>query len=146
MTCASWGALLYDFLRVFGVPYGIMPVQVERVSHPVNTPHPFAVQFRSPNYPKSTICLPEPVSRAHALAGRSLVQENVISTSFEGLGLLPELLRAVTEQGYTTPTPIQAQAIPVVISGRDLLAAAQTGTGKTAGFTLPVLQRLAPMA
>ncbi|MEO7744466.1 MAG: DEAD/DEAH box helicase [Usitatibacter sp.] len=59
---------------------------------------------------------------------------------------MPELLRAVAEQGYTTPTPIQAQAIPVVASGRDLLAAAQTGTGKTAGFTLPVLQRLAPMA
>ena len=59
---------------------------------------------------------------------------------------MPELLRAVTEQGYTEPTPIQSQAIPVVISGRDLLAAAQTGTGKTAGFTLPVLQRLAPMA
>ena len=60
--------------------------------------------------------------------------------------MLPELLRAVTEQGYTEPTPIQAQAIPVVIAGRDLLAAAQTGTGKTAGFTLPVLQRLAPLA
>ena len=59
---------------------------------------------------------------------------------------MPELLRAVTEHGYTVPTPIQAQAIPVVISGQDLLAAAQTGTGKTAGFTLPVLQRLAPMA
>jgi ATP-dependent RNA helicase RhlE len=52
------------------------------------------------------------------------------------------LLRAVAEQGYTTPTPIQAQAIPVVLAGRDLLAAAQTGTGKTAGFTLPILQRL----
>jgi ATP-dependent RNA helicase RhlE len=59
---------------------------------------------------------------------------------------LPELLRAVTEQGYTEPTPIQAQAIPVVLSGRDLLGAAQTGTGKTAGFTLPLLQRLAPLA
>jgi ATP-dependent RNA helicase RhlE len=53
------------------------------------------------------------------------------------------LLRAVTEQGYTEPTPIQAQAIPIVLSGRDLLGAAQTGTGKTAGFTLPLLQRLA---
>ena len=72
--------------------------------------------------------------------------DTVIGTSFESLGLLPELLRAVAEQGYTEPTPIQAQAIPVVIGGRDLLAAAQTGTGKTAGFTLPVLQRLAPMA
>ncbi len=66
--------------------------------------------------------------------------------SFESLGLLPELLRAVTEQGYTEITPIQAQAIPVVLAGRDLLAAAQTGTGKTAGFALPLLQRLAPMA
>jgi ATP-dependent RNA helicase RhlE len=74
------------------------------------------------------------------------VQEIVITTTFESLGLLPELLRAVAEQGYTETTPIQAQAIPVVLGGRDLLAAAQTGTGKTAGFTLPLLQRLAPMA
>jgi len=85
------------------------------------------------------------VSSAKALAGRSF-RRYVISTSFESLGLLPELLRAVTEQGYTEPTPIQSQAIPVVLSGRDLLGAAQTGTGKTAGFTLPLLQRLAPMA
>jgi ATP-dependent RNA helicase RhlE len=59
---------------------------------------------------------------------------------------MPELLRAVAEQGYTETTPIQAQAIPLVLSGRDLLGAAQTGTGKTAGFTLPLLQRLAPLA
>ncbi len=59
---------------------------------------------------------------------------------------MPELLRAVTEHGYTIPTPIQDQAIPVVLAGRDLLAAAQTGTGKTAGFVLPMLQRLAPTA
>ncbi len=69
-----------------------------------------------------------------------------ISQTFESLGLLPELLRAISEQGYTEPTPIQSQAIPVVLSGRDLLGAAQTGTGKTAGFTLPLLQRLAPFA
>ena len=75
-----------------------------------------------------------------------IFQETVISTSFESLGLIPELLRAVAEQGYTEPTPIQSQAIPVVLSGRDLLGAAQTGTGKTAGFTLPLLQRLAPLA
>ena len=56
------------------------------------------------------------------------------------------MLRAVAEQGYETPTPIQSQAIPVVLSGKDLLGAAQTGTGKTAGFTLPLLQRLAPLA
>ena len=65
-----------------------------------------------------------------------------ITTSFDTLGLTADLLRAVAEQGYTTPTPIQAQAIPVVLSGRDLLAAAQTGTGKTAGFTLPMLKIL----
>src|SRR5262249_50368846 len=71
--------------------------------------------------------------------------EKFIST-FENLGLSAELLRAVTEQGYTQPTPIQAQAIPVVLSGRDLLGAAQTGTGKTAGFTLPMLQRFSAHA
>src|SRR6058998_534815 len=62
--------------------------------------------------------------------------------SFDTLGLAEPLLRAVHEQGYTVPTPIQAQAIPAVLSGGDLLAGAQTGTGKTAGFTLPMLQRL----
>ncbi|HYT15987.1 MAG TPA: DEAD/DEAH box helicase, partial [Burkholderiales bacterium] len=66
-----------------------------------------------------------------------------METSFQNLGLSPELLRSVAEQGYTQPTPIQAQAIPVVLAGRDLLGAAQTGTGKTAGFTLPMLQLLA---
>jgi ATP-dependent RNA helicase RhlE len=64
--------------------------------------------------------------------------------SFESLGLTTELSRAVADEGYSVPTPIQAQAIPVVLAGRDLLGAAQTGTGKTAGFTLPLLQRLAP--
>ena len=62
--------------------------------------------------------------------------------SFASLGLAPELVRAVEEAGYTVPTPIQTQAIPAVLSGGDLLAGAQTGTGKTAGFTLPMLQRL----
>jgi len=61
---------------------------------------------------------------------------------FSELGLRPELQRAIEERGYTKPTPIQAQAIPAVLSGGDLLAAAQTGTGKTAGFTLPLLERL----
>ncbi|TNE80607.1 MAG: ATP-dependent RNA helicase RhlE [Gammaproteobacteria bacterium] len=61
---------------------------------------------------------------------------------FSELGLSAELLRAVSEQGYSQPTPIQAQAIPVVLEGKDVLAGAQTGTGKTAGFTLPLLQRL----
>ncbi|MGL5007881.1 MAG: ATP-dependent RNA helicase RhlE [Plesiomonas sp.] len=62
--------------------------------------------------------------------------------SFDSLGLCDELLRAVAEQGYSQPTPIQRQAIPVVLQGRDIMASAQTGTGKTAGFTLPLLQQL----
>lgn len=62
--------------------------------------------------------------------------------SFDTLGLSADLLRAVSEQGYTEPTPIQRQAIPVILSGKDVMAGAQTGTGKTAGFTLPLLQRL----
>ncbi len=63
--------------------------------------------------------------------------------SFSSLGLSEPLLRAVSEKGYDTPSPIQLQAIPAVLSGQDVMAAAQTGTGKTAGFTLPLLQRLA---
>ncbi len=62
--------------------------------------------------------------------------------SFETLGLSAELCRAVTEQGYTEPTPIQEKAIPLILEGADLMARAQTGTGKTAGFTLPLLQKL----
>ena len=61
---------------------------------------------------------------------------------FSELGLSADILRAVSEQGYSEPTPIQAKAIPIVLEGRDVLAGAQTGTGKTAGFTLPMLQRL----
>lgn len=61
---------------------------------------------------------------------------------FSALGLIPELSRALAERGYTTPTPVQARVIPEIIAGRDVLAGAQTGTGKTAGFALPILQRL----
>ncbi len=64
--------------------------------------------------------------------------------SFESLGLAPFLLRALSEQGYETPTPIQQQAIPLALDGHDLLAGAQTGTGKTAAFGLPLLQHPAP--
>ena len=65
---------------------------------------------------------------------------------FDELGLAPELLKAVSDKGYETPTPIQAQAIPIVLSGKDLMGGAQTGTGKTAAFTLPLLQRILPFA
>jgi ATP-dependent RNA helicase RhlE len=73
-----------------------------------------------------------------AVARRKIMQ-------FTDLGLAEPLLRAVREQGYDTPTPIQAQAIPQVLKGGDLMGGAQTGTGKTAGFTLPMLHRLAAM-
>lgn len=62
--------------------------------------------------------------------------------TFDSLGLSDALLRAIRKKGYLSPTPIQAQAIPPILAGRDMLAAAQTGTGKTAGFTLPLLQKL----
>ena len=63
--------------------------------------------------------------------------------SFESLNLNPAILRAIEESGYTTPTAVQAQAIPVVLEGHDLMASAQTGTGKTAAFMLPALNLLA---
>ncbi len=68
------------------------------------------------------------------------------SMTFDDLNLAPAIMKAVREQGYETPTPIQAQAIPAVLQGQDLLAGAQTGTGKTAAFTLPLLHRLSQSA
>ena len=65
---------------------------------------------------------------------------------FDELGLAPEILRAIVDQGYTEPTPIQQKAIPLVMAGKDIMGGAQTGTGKTAAFTLPLLQRLLPHA
>lgn len=62
--------------------------------------------------------------------------------SFDSLGLSAPLLKAIAKKGYTEPSPIQEKAIPVVLKGKDVLASAQTGTGKTAGFTLPILQLL----
>ena len=66
--------------------------------------------------------------------------------AFSDLNLIPELLRAVADEGYQDPTPIQAKAIPAILARRDIMGCAQTGTGKTAGFTLPLLQLLAPQA
>lgn len=68
------------------------------------------------------------------------------AATFSDFGLHPSILQAVAETGYTTPTPIQAQAMPLVMDGRDVMGAAQTGTGKTAAFTLPILHRLMPFA
>src|ERR1700759_3297454 len=68
------------------------------------------------------------------------------TATFDQFGLAPDILKAVKESGYTIPTPIQEQAIPVVLDGRDMMAAAKTGTGKTASFSLPIIQRLLPQA
>lgn len=71
---------------------------------------------------------------------------NANEITFSDLGLAPQLLKALTESGYSKPTPIQAQAIPLALAGGDLMAGAQTGTGKTAAFSLPLLQKLLPLA
>ncbi len=81
--------------------------------------------------------------RSAPLGVRSVMKETSLVTQFTDLGLNPQLLKALAAEGYVTPTPIQAQAIPGVLAGRDLLGIAQTGTGKTAAFALPILHRLA---
>ncbi|SAK60793.1 ATP-dependent RNA helicase RhlE [Caballeronia catudaia] len=76
----------------------------------------------------------------------SVATNTSAAPTFDQFGLAADILKAVRESGYTTPTPIQAQAIPVVLAGRDVMGAAQTGTGKTASFSLPIIQRLLPNA
>jgi len=80
------------------------------------------------------------------LARGILLARRIIMKTFSDLGLSPELVDAVSAKGYTSPSPIQEQAIPAILKGRDILAAAQTGTGKTAGFTLPIIQLLSQKA
>ena len=82
------------------------------------------------------------VSKQVNLQQRSSTRRFIPLTKFSDLGLIEPLLRAVEAEGYTTPTPVQEQAIPYILEGRDVLGIAQTGTGKTAAFTLPILQRL----
>ncbi|MFP5393610.1 MAG: DEAD/DEAH box helicase, partial [Gammaproteobacteria bacterium] len=72
----------------------------------------------------------------------TIAADSAPTVRFADFGLAPEILRALTDQGYVHPTPIQAKAIPIVLTGRDVMGAAQTGTGKTAGFSLPILQLL----
>ena len=67
-----------------------------------------------------------------------------MTTEFDQLYLHPQLVQAVEERGYTTPTPIQASIIPIMLEGKDVLGQAQTGTGKTAAFALPILHKLDP--
>src|SRR5271155_4595392 len=83
------------------------------------------------------------LEEAHSPASTVSPVSTPASVRFEDLGLSPDVLKAVTESGYTTPTPIQAQGIPEVLKRRDLIGIAQTGTGKTASFTLPMIEMLA---
>jgi len=66
-----------------------------------------------------------------------------VKVSFADLGFIPEILKALDDVGYSKPTPIQAEAIPAALQGKDVLGIAQTGTGKTGAFTLPIMQRMA---
>ena len=90
-------------------------------------------------------CLTAPNKQTPVVERTASVKRSYME-SFASLGLSEAIVRAVAEKGYTEPTPIQVQAIPVVLARRDLMGGAQTGTGKTAGFTLPMLQLLAPHA
>ena len=83
-----------------------------------------------------------PTEASSEATGLDQLAESVQSVTFEELGLAPELLAAVRDAGYTSPTPIQREAIPLALNGRDLMGLAQTGTGKTAAFTLPIIDRL----
>ncbi len=82
------------------------------------------------------------ISARQTLPAMREAEQQETLMSFENLGLRADILRAIADEGYSTPTPIQLQAIPAVLNGGDILAGAQTGTGKTAGFTLPLLEKL----
>jgi superfamily II DNA/RNA helicase len=88
------------------------------------------------------LCLDSSDSRAFGGGSKTIVRGKFAMTTFADLNLAAPLLRALEAAGHTEPTPIQAQAIPSVLEGRDILGIAQTGTGKTAAFALPVLHRL----
>src|SRR5471032_2665104 len=108
------------------------------VAVPVAEPAAVAVPVAAP-----ALAAPLAVSAAAGAApAAAIVPETTAQVRFADFGLSPLILRALTEQGYVHPTPIQAQAIPVLLQGRDVMGAAQTGTGKTAGFALPIIQLL----
>jgi ATP-dependent RNA helicase RhlE len=86
------------------------------------------------------------MNSTHSPEDKSVVDTDEVIPTFAQTGLHESILQSVIETGYTTPTPIQARALPVVIEGKDVMGAAQTGTGKTAAFTLPILHRLMPLA
>src|SRR5471032_1559783 len=120
----------------------------EPAAVPFAEPAAAAVPFAEPAavaVPVAAPALAAPLAvsaAAGAAPAAAIVPETTAQVRFADFGLSPLILRALTEQGYVHPTPIQAQAIPVLLQGRDVMGAAQTGTGKTAGFALPIIQLL----
>jgi len=103
----------------------------------------FGPLFQNPIHigsPDQAGCLQNPATRARFRA--RLATQDFVLTSFNDFGLAEPITRALAEEQYSTPTPIQSDAIPVVLTGRDIVGIAQTGTGKTAAFALPILNRL----
>src|SRR5699024_363900 len=105
----------------------------------------------TPNLPVAPTCCAKLACVGRDLTSRhaKLMTETIANESsltFSDFGLHPDILKAVADTGYTPPPPIQSQALPAVMDGRDVMGAAQTGTGKTAAFTLPILHRLLPHA
>ncbi len=123
------------------------PTPVESPTPPADAPAPAAADPAAADPAAASAAAPQPDESGAGTYDddgypEAPDQDESPVSGFTDLGLSPEIVRAVTEKGYTTPTPIQAQAIPYVLMGRDLLGTAQTGTGKTAGFTLPMLDIL----
>lgn len=111
----------------------------ESESHPLTMSDPAVTNSLAASIDTLPEAAPDATS---ATSLPAIAAVDAVVPTFDQFGLSPEILRAVVDSGYTVPTPIQAQAIPVVLAGRDVMGAAQTGTGKTASFSLPIIQRL----
>ena len=115
----------------------------------IATDAPAAAEVSAPAAPDTatTVAAVAPASATTAAAPAAPAPATPATpATFDQFGLDARVLRALADQGYTTPTPIQVQAIPVVLQGHDVMGAAQTGTGKTAGFALPIIQKILPLA
>jgi ATP-dependent helicase YprA (DUF1998 family) len=114
------------------------------VPRPQARPEPVRLRYDSAPAPRPVAQQPvaRPVAPQPVTELVAPQPSTALPTRFDQLGLTPDLLATVAAEGYTEPTPVQARSIPIVLAGRDLLASAQTGTGKTAAFVLPILQLL----
>jgi ATP-dependent RNA helicase RhlE len=123
----------------------IRPVRVSGPrarSSKTNFAPPIRFSLNDDNPGNAGCCEPRDPAASLRRAGRFAIRERDLLTSFHDFGLAEPILRALAEEKYVTPTPIQAQTVPTALSGRDVIGIAQTGTGKTAAFALPILHRL----